>query len=217
MDRPASPLTISDVLAVQLRQRGIRNAHFVGQSLGGFCVLEMVRHGLARSALGLSPAGAWRLESEKVAFMRRARATYRKLPYLVPLMSPLLSVPALRKRILSSEMEHGERVPAAEARDVLRRILTLTIVDDYLDENVRAVAPLPADSTVPLRVVWGGCDRVLPFDGYGQPLLDLLGLKSHVTLPGCGHNPVYDDPQGVASAILEFTRSVEAGTASRLG
>jgi pimeloyl-ACP methyl ester carboxylesterase len=95
--------------------------------------------------------------------------------------------------------------------------LTLSIVEDYLDENVRAVAPLPAESTVPLRVVWGGSDRVLPFDGYGQPLLDLLGLKSHVVLPDCGHNPVYDDPQGVASAILAFTRSVEAGTASRLG
>jgi pimeloyl-ACP methyl ester carboxylesterase len=214
MDEPASPLTISNALARQLRARGIGNAHFVGQSLGGFCVLEMVRHGLARSAMGLSPAGTWRDEEEKRAFMRNARATYRKLPYLIPVMWPLLSVSALRKRILGNEMEHGERVPPAEARDVLRRIKTLSIVEDYLDENVQAVKPLPADSRVPLCVAWGGCDRVLPFDSYGQPLLDLLGLKSYVDLPGCGHNPVYDDTQGVASAILKFTRSVEVGAAS---
>jgi pimeloyl-ACP methyl ester carboxylesterase len=213
MDKPASPLTISNALARQLRERGIRDAHFVGQSLGGFCVLEMVRHGLARSAMGLSPAGAWRDENEKRAFMRQALATYRKLPYMLPAIWPLLSIPALRKRIISGEMEHGERVPAAVLRDVFRRIKTLTIVEDYLDENVQPVKPLPVDSKVPLCVAWGGSDRVLPFESYGQPLLDLLGLKSHVDLPGCGHNPVYDDTQGVASAILKFTRSVEAATA----
>ena len=35
--------------------------------------------------------------------------------------------------------------------------------------------------------------RVLSFEDYGQPLLDVLGLKSHGSLPGRGHNPNWDD------------------------
>lgn len=112
---------------------------------------------------------------------------------------------------LAPLIEKRHRVTAADARDSLDRTLKMTILKEYFDEHLRPMRPLPADCKVPLRVVWGAEDKVLTFDGYGQPLLDLLGLKTHVMLPGCGHNPVYDDTQGVASAILDFTLAVDAG------
>jgi pimeloyl-ACP methyl ester carboxylesterase len=211
LNERASPVSIARAFAEQLKQRGIRDAHFVGQSLGGWCVYEMARFGLARSSLGLSPAGTWRDRQVMAAFMRDARSKIGVLPYLAPLLKLAMTVPALRKRVLANEMEHGERVSAAEARDSLSRTLKMTILKEYFDEHIQPMEPLPADCTTPLRVVWGASDKVLTFDEYGQPLLDLLGLRAPVMLPGCGHNPVFDDTQGVASAILDFTRAVDAG------
>ncbi|PTU31868.1 alpha/beta fold hydrolase [Stenotrophobium rhamnosiphilum] len=213
LNKPASPVSISEAFAVQLKARGITQAHFVGNSLGGWMVFEMARYGLARSALGLSPAGAWRDEAEKVAFISGARASFKLLPYVKPLLKLAFSSTALRKRLLAAGMEHGERISAAEARDSLDRLPTVKISNEYMNDHLRPMEPLPADCKVPLRVVWAEKDTVLPFEQWGQPLLDLLGLKTHVVLPGCGHNPVYDDPEGVAAAILEFTRMVESGEA----
>jgi pimeloyl-ACP methyl ester carboxylesterase len=211
LGKKASPLSIAEALAGQLRERGIEQAHFVGQSLGGFQAFEMVRHGLARSALGLSPAGAWKEREVMLKFVRDTRATFKAFPYVLPLINPLLGLAPVRRFFMRNEMEHGERVSAAEVRDAFRRILGMTIVEEFLDENLQPIAPLPQNHGVPLRVVWCGSDRVLSFENYGQPLLEVLGLKSHGTLPGCGHNPNWDDPQAVAAAILGFTRAVEGG------
>lgn len=210
MTEPASPVSISRAFAQQLRGLGIKDAHFVGQSLGGWMVWEMARFGLARSSLGLSPAGTWRDEEQKRLFMRRARSMFKLLPYVIPLMKLAVGVPALRKKVLANEMEHGERMPAAEARDALSRISKLTIGEEYMDENIRPMEPLPADCKTPLRVVWACEDKGLPYDQYGAPLVELLGLDSAVMLPGCGHNPLWDDPDAVVKAILDFTLAVDA-------
>lgn len=210
----ASPVSISHAFARQLRARGIRDAHFVGQSLGGWMVYEMARFGLARSSLGLSPAGAWRDSGEMAAFMRKAQATAKAFPVLLPLLKLAVGSAWLRKKVMANEMEHAERVPPAEARDALERIRRMTIAVEYFDEHIQPMQPLAADCDVPLRVVWGASDKVLPFEAYGRPLLDLLRLDSAVMLPGCGHNPVWDDPQAVATAILEFTQGVDARRAT---
>lgn len=206
----ASPVSISRAFAEQLRERGIRDAHFVGQSLGGWMVYEMARFGLARSALGLSPAGAWRDDREMAAFMRQARSRTRLIPVLLPLIKLVAGSARLRKLAMASEMEHGERVPPAIVRDSLDRMARMTIMDEYFDENLRQIEPLPADCQVPLRVVWGASDKVLTWEGYGAPLVKRLRLDSAVMLADCGHNPIWDDTQGVARAILEFTRAVDA-------
>ena len=210
LDKPASPVSISEAFAKQLKARGIHQAHFVGNSLGGWMVYEMARYGLARSSLGLSPAGAWRDEAEKVAFIKRANTSFKLMPYLKPVMKLAFSSTALRKRLLAGGMEHGECISAAEARDSSDRLPSTAIAREYMNVNMRPIEPLPANCDVPLRVAWGSDDTVLPFEQYGQPLLDLLGLKTYVTLRGCGHNPVYDDPHTVADAILSFTREVES-------
>ncbi|MES2490789.1 MAG: alpha/beta hydrolase [Pseudomonadota bacterium] len=213
LKKRASPVSISEAFAEQLKARGISDAHFVGCSLGGWMVFEMARFGLARSSLGLSPAGAWRNESDMVDFMRKGRASFKLLPYLIPLMKIAVGVPALRKLLLAGGSQHGDRMPAADAREHLDKLQRLTIIEEYMDENIKPMQPLPPDCKTPLRVTWGEFDKVLPFEKFGQPLLDLLGLDSYVVLPDCGHDPSYDNPEFVAKTILEFTREVDASLA----
>lgn len=210
LDQRASPVSISEAFAGQLAARGIRDAHFVGQSLGGWMVYEMARFGFARSSLGLSPAGAWRDSGEIAAFMRKAQGTARLFPVLLPLLKLAVGPAWLRRKVMANEMEHAERIPPAEARDALDRLGRMTIAVEYFDEHIQPMRPLPSDCKVPLRVVWGGSDKILPFEAYGRPLLDLLRLDSVIVLPGCGHNPVWDDTPAVAAAILDFTQEVDA-------
>ena len=209
LTEPASPLSIASALAKQLRERGITNAHFVGQSLGGWVTFEMVREGLARSALGLAPGGAIGTERFKLDFIRRSRAMVKALPYIAPVMLLLSRVPALRKILFAGEMRHADRMPFEVVEDRLNRVRKMTIFNDFLAFDLQTMEALPADCKTPLRVVWCEEDTTLPFDDCGQPLLDLLGLESAVMLKDCGHNPMFDDPEAVANAILEFARSVD--------
>ena len=208
MRGPVSPATIADTLAQQLRDMGLEKAHIVGQSLGGYVSVELARRGLASSVIVFSPGGAWRNDAVRDAVFGKIRGSFALLPYLLPLLRLALRPAALRKRLLRDEMEHADRMSYAEAMDMIDRGLRCSIAAEFLKGGFDPVGPLPADAP-PLRVVWCEKDRVLPFDDFGQPFLDRLGLKAHGVLKGCGHNPVYDDPQGIAAAVLEFTRLVE--------
>jgi len=209
MNERASPLSIARALANQLRERGVPHAHFVGQSLGGWLAFEMARMGLARSALGLCSAGAWREQATIAKFMREGKSTLKFLPYLAPILKLAVNFTPLRKKILAREMQHGDRMEVADAREHFDRFSKMTILHEFLDENLEPMKPLLPDCKVPVRVVWGRQDSILPFDLFGQPLLDILNLPSCLILDDCGHNPMFDDPQGVANSIIEFAREVD--------
>lgn len=209
LNRRATPAIIADALAVQLRARGLDQVHVVGQSLGGYIAMELARRGFARSVLGFSPGGAWKDASQQQALLKKIRGTFKLMPYILPLVRILVSVKSLRKIILKDEMENGDRMSAKEVRGMLHHAMNCTIAKEFLHEGIPQVESLPKDNNTPMRIVWGGNDRVLTFKEYGQPFLDIFGLKTHGVLKGCGHNPMYDDPVAVADAILEFTRSVE--------
>ena len=209
LNEPASPKAIFDLLEKQLRERGITHAHFVGQSLGGWAALEMARRGIARSAMGLSPAGGFRDGHVTAEFKKKSRMILKVLPYVIPLVLQLARFPRLRKIILSGDMQNGDRAPYAVVKDRFTRIQQMTIIEEFLNADLSPMKPLPADNKVPLRVVWCEKDTTLKFEECGQPLLDALGLKTHGVLRDCGHNPMFDDPEGVAKEILGFVRSVE--------
>lgn len=211
LNRRATPAVIADALAVQLRARGLDKVHVVGQSLGGYMAMEMARRGFARSAMGISPGGAWKDATYQQALLKRIRGTFKVMPYVLPLVKLLVGVKSLRKLILKDEMEHGDIMSVAEVRGMLHHGMNCTIAHEFLDDGIAQIEALPKDNTTPLRVVWCGNDKVLTFNEFGQPFLDIFGLKTHGVLKGCGHNPMYDDPEGVAKAILEFTQSVEKG------
>lgn len=211
----ASPLSIARALAEQLRDRGITDAHFVGQSLGGWLAFEMARMGLARSALGLCSAGAWREQAVIEKFMRDGKSGIRLIPYLTPFLKLAVNFAPLRKKVLAGEMRHGDRMEVADAREHFERFSKMTILDEFIDEKLEPMKALPPDCKVPVRVVWGACDTVLPFDKFGQPLLELLNLPSCLILDDCGHNPMFDDPQGVVKAIVEFIREVDGDNVQR--
>lgn len=55
----------------------------------------------------------------------------------------------------------------------------------------------------PTLVLWGANDRLIP-PVYGETYARLIAGASHVTLPGTGHMPMFEQPHEWARAIVDF-------------
>ncbi|HEY8451798.1 MAG TPA: alpha/beta fold hydrolase [Natronosporangium sp.] len=66
-----------------------------------------------------------------------------------------------------------------------------------------------AGGPVPVTVAWGERDRILP-PREAARAREALPWARHVTLPGCGHVPMSDDPELVALTILRTTGAAPA-------
>ncbi len=207
---PAAPVpvrvaTLADHLERLLDDRGWERPHVVGNSLGGWLALELARRGRARSVTAISPAGASRHIGDQLrlqALLRTADAL-NGFRWTALSLAPLLPVPHGRRLVLRQLMERGDRVPAAEAREVLLDARDCTVVPGLLRAGRRDRFTEIDRVPCPTRVVWGRRDRVIPYRRHGRPLVRLLPGATEVSLPGAGHVPMYDAPVLLTSLIRE--------------
>lgn len=188
-----------DVLALE-------SVHVAGNSLGGWIALELARRGRARSVVALSPAGAWRTNRDLARLGRLIRTGNRLLSKAGPRTERVLRRPRARRLALRSVAEHGERVPPAAIRDTIADAKGCSVLDDLYASIVESggIAPLH-DPACRVRIAWSGCDRTIPFERYGRPMLARVPSAEYATLPGVGHVPMSDDPDLVVRTILEVT------------
>ncbi|GII24463.1 alpha/beta fold hydrolase [Planosporangium mesophilum] len=175
--------------------------HVAGNSLGGAIALELAATGQAASATALSPAGFC-----TPAQLRRAVTVLRLHRYAAhlpePVMRRMLRVGPLRAVSFGMLLARPGRISPEAA-----------LADSLALRNARAFETVARNGlryafqgapTVPVTVAWGTRDRILP---YRQAALarQLLPAARHVDLAGCGHVPMHDDPDLVASVILATT------------
>lgn len=204
-DGPASVAGLAEQVIAGLRARGIWQAHVAGNSLGGWLAVELARRGFARSVVALSPAGAWRSLKDYNEVARSFRLVYILLPVLLALSWLFLGFAAVRRVLGRKTMEHGERVPAADFRYSLRAMANTEVLPQLLDTMGRDGPVQPFRPEVPVTIVWSGCDRVIPFQRYGEPWLERIQGAQGMVLEGVGHVPMYDDPAAVAQRILALS------------
>ena len=83
-------------------------------------------------------------------------------------------------------------------------LTTLRGVVDVSGQRVSAVPALPAAGDLPVLLVWGDHDQVIPL-AHGQQAMELLGNARLVVFPGAGHEPHRFDPERFADLVAEFT------------
>jgi pimeloyl-ACP methyl ester carboxylesterase len=196
---------IVDAMCRQLDAADIDTAHLVGNSLGGWVALELARRGRARSVVALSPAGAWRQSKDLtrlLAIFRAASAAAR----MGNALRRLTTNGRMRRIVLRIVAEHADRLSPTQVSEVLEDIAGCAVLTDLLDgaRHAGAMAPL-INFDIPVRIVWGAHDRLLPFMRYGAPMLAAVPGAELIILPGVGHVPMIDDPDLVVRTILEFT------------
>jgi pimeloyl-ACP methyl ester carboxylesterase len=204
------PATVAGVVSF-LADIGVKRPHVAGSSLGGAIALELAAAGLARSATALAPAGFFTpAERRRALLILRAlrastflpsmliRQTMRSERLRVFCFGPIVAQPR--------RLDHERAVGDAHAM--------------RLGRGFNAVARAARDyrfqgsPSVPVTVAWGAKDRVLR-PHQAERAKQHLPSARHVLLPACGHVPMSDDPEAVATLILATTGAISADTPTR--
>jgi pimeloyl-ACP methyl ester carboxylesterase len=218
---PLDPQTAPSIQALtdgvedELDRLGLQQVHIAGNSLGGRIGIELARRGRARSLVLFSPPGAWRSQRSIELRATGVRLSLGALGRYASRADAIAANGLLRWSLLAGQVAHPNRVPPEELAAFIRAGSLAPVVAPLLREfPVRQVQPLPAVRDYPVRLVWGDRDRVLPFDGFGAPMLERLPGAELIRLHGVGHVPMSDDPARVAKLILEVTRAVDNAAVS---
>jgi pimeloyl-ACP methyl ester carboxylesterase len=217
LDPQTSPSieALTDATEDELDQLGLQQVHIAGNSLGGRIGIELARRGRARSLVLFSPPGAWRSQRSIELRAMGVRLSLSTLGRYASRADAIAANGLLRRSLLAGQVAHPDRVPPEALAASIRAGGLAPVVAPLLREfPLQQVQPLPAVRDYPVRLVWAGQDRVLPFDGFGAPMLERLPGAELIHLDGVGHVPMSDDPVAVARLILEVTRAVDNAAVS---
>lgn len=177
---------------------GIERPHVAGNSLGGGIALELARMDAVASATALSPIGFW--SAQEAVWSR----TMLRVSHFAAQRLPLDRVV---RSALGRQLSIGLMYGRPARRDGAEAALDLAILAaapgwEATLPPTRAYAFAHGEELhVPVTIGWGTRDRLLV-----PPQADRararLPRARHVPLPGCGHIPMSDDPDGVAALIL---------------
>jgi len=201
-----SPLTaeaLVDGLRQSLADLGIHEpVDIVGNSMGGWLALEAAKAGLARSVVGISPAGLGN-QSDVPLHIRVTFVSMRSAAKYAPSISKtLLSYPLVRTLAMSIPVSiRSFRMPSFVAQQALQDFANAPGFDDTL-EIIKPVYGLET-LEIPITIAFGRLDWILVGD---QQKGSRLPAQTKRLRPwGWGHVPMWDDPAGVAKVILEGT------------
>ncbi len=207
-DQPITFERSTDAVERLLDACGVSTAHFVGNSMGGGIALELAKRGRARSVTALAPAGGWSRgdgEGPRIGafFARQIKMLQRTHAWSERIMRR----PGTRRLAFREIMRHGELVSPANAAEISRAAMQCSI-------SQRAIQALLADEagltikdldriTCPVLLATPQFDRVLPGPRHTPRYSrEIPGVKT-ITLPNCGHVPMWDDTKLVTELIVE--------------
>ena len=206
-----------DGLIAILDEVGWQRPHVAGFSLGGHLTLELAKAGRAASATALCPAGAHgpEHEAELARISRLFRRSHGAAVRFGRVASRLASNAAYRRISLRDMMVDGSRVPAHDSRAMVEAFARTPVFHAYLEAGAagrHALVGLEAID-VPVTVVWGDQDRVLPREKHEPFFREHLPQARFVTLKRTGHMPFWDAPERTADVIAQTALAVERSTA----
>ena len=192
LDNTPTPRALAAAVAELLDELGFDRVHVAGNSLGGWVALELERLGRARSVTAIAPAGLWRAPLGP----RPGPNTRTIARGLRPFLPLLLRSARVRHVALLSVVAYPERVPTRAANRLVSDYLSAPGFD-AANAAMRSAVFTPRRTSTPVTLAWPEHDRLV-----SRPLGLPTGYRS-TTLPGCGHMPMWDDPELVGNLLLE--------------
>jgi pimeloyl-ACP methyl ester carboxylesterase len=191
-DQTPTPAALARAVdALLAGELGVDRPHVAGNSLGGWVALELALADRARTVTAIAPAGLW-----PEPLMPRRSVARRAARALLPFADAITQTDRGRRLTLGGSIAHPDRVPPREAAHLLRAYATAPGFD-AVDAAMRSGRFLGlADIRVPVTLAWPEHDRLV-----ARPKRLPASVRS-VALPGCGHVPMWDDPDAVAELLL---------------
>ncbi|MBF9352897.1 alpha/beta fold hydrolase [Mycobacteroides chelonae] len=213
LDQPLTIELMVDGVIAELARLGIdAPVDFVGNSMGGWISLEAAKRGLARSVVALGPAGLWHrmpLLTRLAFFAALSVCWIAHTPARVLLRSSIVRAVAFYPIVV-----HPGRLTYEQAVGLVADMHTSrrTLLSILRRIAFRGGFEAGQDISVPVTIAFGSHDRiVLARDSRHRD--QLPPHATWVTLAGCGHLPMPDDPELVAAAILDGVRPPNGDTA----
>jgi pimeloyl-ACP methyl ester carboxylesterase len=200
---------LTDAVEAAMDEAGFETADLVGNSLGGYVVLQLAARGRARSVVALAPAGGWAPGDRE---QRRTLSYFASMHETVKAAAPhaeaILSSSDGRRRATQYITTNFEHIPvgllAHQMVGVARCEAVLPLIEHARQNGYHVEAEQIA---CPVRIVWGIEDRVLPWPRAAlRYRTEWLPHADWVELEGVGHCPQLDVPLETAQLILDFTR-----------
>jgi pimeloyl-ACP methyl ester carboxylesterase len=200
-----TPARIGAIVASLLDDLGVATPHVAGNSLGGWVALEFARLSPVQSLTLLSPAGLWRNDTPLYQ-MISLRTTCWLARHAGTTLSRLVATRVGRNMVLRQTHGRPGNLAPNEARAAIGAMAGGSGFDATLSATARRryVATGPID--VPVTVAFGSRDLLLL--RRSRYLSELPPHAQHVTLPQCGHVPMYDDPCAVSTLIISTAHGV---------
>jgi pimeloyl-ACP methyl ester carboxylesterase len=199
---PHTPIGYAEILSGALDEIDVDSAHVAGNSVGGWTALELAKLRRARSVVAIGPAGLWATHSPwssvvKLWTQHKAGRVFARLT------APAMRSDIGRSLLLRGTVAEPSRVPAEEAIEMATTYARTPTFDTHLDATRRDRFRDGHGIDVPVTVVWGEKEQLLPMKARLRD--ELPAHTRFVDLPGCGHVPMWDDPDLVVRTILEGT------------
>ena len=185
---------------------GFETAHLVGNSLGGWIVLELAARGRARTVTALAPAGGWDKGNPwAYATLVNFMITRRFLQLAGDHAPPMAARPGLRKLLLGMLVSDPVAVPAPLAAALIRGARDCPALLPLLAETRRDGYPDLDEIDCPTQIAWGSKDMILPPTHLSKRFRTMVPQADWVEIPGAGHLPQIDHPQHVAELVLDLS------------
>jgi pimeloyl-ACP methyl ester carboxylesterase len=196
-----TPARLAELLAAFLDEHGVEAAHVVGNSTGGTIGFELAKLGRARSVTAFSPMGLWadgiplRLRYSLSLLRQFARAIR---PFYDAFAGPWRRTPIMismygRPWLLPDDVSRAAVVNLANSPGYSAAIRGLLAARRFEGGK---------DLDVPITVAFGARDLGLR-EKECRRNAELPLHTQWMTLRGCGHVPMFDDPELVVRVILE--------------
>ena len=187
---------------------GWPTAHVVGTSLGGLVALVLAKRGRARTCTAIATMGSWKKGGDPG--LRLVARSYRFFHYTTQLMARdparWSRRPRLRRLLYWHHFAHAERMDPDYAAHMIVGFSNATILPAFIAWAEGHDGPGGLDQIrCPVQLLFPSKDLVFPPRRYGDRLTAALPAAEAHVLPGVGHVAMWDDPQLVARAIVEFT------------
>jgi len=198
----------------QMDEMGLRQAHLVGNSLGGWVSLRLAERGRALSVTCLAPAGGWRpgriQELSLVSQFALARLVCRALFADGRVLRGSRRACAMMVRNVCAR---PELLDEATVHMLIDDLAACTALDGAIRGRGRRALGNVTAVTDPTTIAWSREDRVLRRPSTRAGYASFPDWVEQVVLEGVGHVPMLDDPFSVADVIERTVdRAPHAGT-----
>ena len=188
------------MLAQLLDELGVDSAHTAGNSVGGWTALELAKLRRARSVVALAPAGLWP-KRDPWRCSLQLWSQHKLGRGFAPLTPRIMRSALGRTVLLRGTLAKPRQMPPDAAIEMAATFARTPSFNAHLAATRRERFRDGQNIDVPVTVAWGDKDRLIPAKAR---LRDELPMDTrYVTLPDCGHSPMWDDPELVAHTILE--------------